>query len=148
MPSLSRSAISSGRREGRRQRPPKGVSAVVFDYFEKAWSLPPPGFRVRVFPAKLGHAKRRPDVILNSLRESQQIILARADPEEWLFARNRPCSRHVIILILGYYVKVKLYSPQEVPEIPSGFFGYVKGFSGPPRKRILPRCACQKHGRS
>jgi hypothetical protein len=50
---------------------PIGVSAVVFDHFENASSLPFPGFRVGMLAAKLGHTESRANTILDGFGECQ-----------------------------------------------------------------------------
>src|SRR6266850_1923847 len=84
---------------------PIGVSAMVLDHFEDSRSLPPPGLRVQVLSPKLSNAESGSNFIDNRLGESQQVILARSGPEQWLFAEDPVRSRHVIIPVLGYLVK-------------------------------------------
>ena len=58
-----------------------GVSAMVLDYFEDAWSFPSPRFRAWVLATKLRNAERGSNFIDNRLWESQQVILAGSGPE-------------------------------------------------------------------
>src|SRR6267143_2277454 len=84
---------------------PIGVCAMVLDHFKDAWSLTSPGFRAWVLTPELCNAESDSNFIDNRLGESQQLILARSSPEQWLLAGDPLQSRHVIIPVLGYSVK-------------------------------------------
>src|SRR5260370_42232707 len=87
-----------------------GVCAVIFDHFKDAGPWSSPRFRAWMFPAKLRNAESGSNLIDNSLRESQQIILARSGPEQRLLAGNPHRSCHPIIPVLGYRVKWQIPS--------------------------------------
>ena len=85
-----------------------GVSAMVLDYFEAPWSFPSPRFRAWVLATKLRNAESGSNFIDHRLWESQQVILAGSGPEQWLLAGDPLRSRHVIIPVLGYHVKLRI----------------------------------------
>src|SRR5579859_2927515 len=84
---------------------PIGVSGMVVDHLEHAWSLPSPRFRAWVLSAKLCNAEGRSNFIDDRPGESQQVVLARSGPEQRLLAGDPLRSCHVIIPVLGYLVK-------------------------------------------
>src|SRR5246127_2842601 len=86
-----------------------GVSAMVLDYFEDSRSFPSPRFCASVLATKLRNAESGSNFIDHRLRESQQVILAGSRPEQWLLAGDSLRSRHVIIPVLGYRVKRRIF---------------------------------------
>src|SRR5260370_19286677 len=82
-----------------------GVCAMVLDHFEDPWSLPSPRFGAWVLSAKLCNAESGSNLIDNPRGESQQVLLVRTGPEQWLLAGDPTRSRHIIIPVLGCRVK-------------------------------------------
>src|SRR5271170_4243835 len=82
-----------------------GAGAMICDHFEDARALASPRLRAGMLSAKLRHAQSGSKFIDNRRGKVQQIILARARPEQRFFAAHpvQPC--HVIIPVLGYRVK-------------------------------------------
>jgi hypothetical protein len=86
-----------------------GVSTMVLDYFEDPWSFPSSRFCAWMLATKLRNAESGSNFIDHGLRESQQVILAGSGPEQWLLAGDTLRSRYVIIPVLGYHVKRRIF---------------------------------------